>query len=158
MFCLRWLMSCEQAVANLRPDDLAPSARSLWRSRYAGRFRVGSAPPMPSLGQLARIGKYDFRLPAVFAGLPDHTDALAAERGFGGAELGPIVSVDNRGQNRADTPFRNPTASASTALSPRIWRRLPRRRRSRFPDVTYRVLWAQVRRWPKMALNPTPPT
>jgi hypothetical protein len=35
--------------------------------------------PRALLGQLARLGQYDLRLPAVIADLPRHTDALAAK-------------------------------------------------------------------------------
>jgi hypothetical protein len=49
--------------------------------------------PHTLLGQLDRVGKDDLRLPPVIADLPCHTDALAAERSFGGAELETIISV-----------------------------------------------------------------
>jgi len=55
--------------------------------------------PQPLLAQLARVSQYDLRLPVVIADLPCHTDALAAERGFGSAELGPMISVYDRGEN-----------------------------------------------------------
>ncbi len=57
------------------------------------------------LGQLVWIGKHDLRLPAVIADLSCHTNALAAERGLGGAEFGTIVSVYNRGEDRMRIRF-----------------------------------------------------
>ena len=44
-------------------------------------------PTVSVIGSAGLVGKDDLRLPAVIADLPCHTDALAAERSFGSAEL-----------------------------------------------------------------------
>ena len=57
------------------------------------------------LCQLARVSKYDLRLPVVIADLPCYADALAAERGLRSAEFGPMISVYDRGKKACGYEF-----------------------------------------------------
>ena len=69
------------------------------------RNNLDSGEQRALLGQLAWVSKDDLRLPAVIADLPCHADALATERGFGGAELGPMISVYDRGKTTCGYDF-----------------------------------------------------
>ena len=97
--------------------------------------------PQPLLAQLARVSQYDLRLPVVIADLPCHTDALAAERGFGGSELLSITPVHDRGEEgiRGRLPKvqqRRLRLSIGLVFGGRDHAADGRR----FPDVTCRIL------------------
>src|SRR5260370_9902556 len=90
-------LTCHAKPAHGAPRWLGAGTMAPERRRREPSSRQTSR---ASLGQLARVSKNDLGLPAVIADLPCHADALAAERGFGGAELGTIISVYNGAENR----------------------------------------------------------
>ena len=99
-FRTHWFMNCSSALpwTGGGPQD---DPRDFNASRARGpksSSSIGS--PAALLGQLARVSKYDLRLPVAVADLPCHADTPAAERGFGSAELGPMISIYDRGKNR----------------------------------------------------------